>query len=232
MSKFLWKITLAATFGLALAFTISCTIEEPMCKEDVVCIKEPCDPIPVPCSTLRSGSSVKNQSSSSVKAKCGEYEYNPETYFCDIRTDQIYRFVKIGSQTWMAENLRFSETASDCIYYNDTFEIKDYCLYTYKNALCPDGWHLPSDEEWTQLTDFVGSDAATYGFTPIPIIPNDSIAGGWWSSTEVFYNCGKSTNCIEADPEAYIRRMSYDDIGVFKKEISAHDKSNAVRCVK
>jgi len=49
MSKFLWKITLAATFGLALVFTISCTIKEPMCKEDVVCIQAPCDPIEVPC---------------------------------------------------------------------------------------------------------------------------------------------------------------------------------------
>jgi len=52
MSKFLWKITLMATFGLALAFTISCTIKEPMCKKKVVCIKAPCDSIPVPCREL------------------------------------------------------------------------------------------------------------------------------------------------------------------------------------
>ena len=25
-------------------------------------------------------------------------------------------------------------------------------------GICPDGWHVPSDAEWTQLTDYVGSD--------------------------------------------------------------------------
>ena len=33
-------------------------------------------------------------------------------------------------------------------------------LYDYKTAInsCPEGWHLPTDAEWTTLTDFLGGE--------------------------------------------------------------------------
>jgi uncharacterized protein (TIGR02145 family) len=82
----------------------------------------------------------------------------PTGTFTDFRDGQIYATVEIGSQTWMAENLNYSATNS-WTYDDDPANGNIYGrLYTWDAALnaCPSGWHLPSDEEWTTLIDFLG----------------------------------------------------------------------------
>jgi uncharacterized protein (TIGR02145 family) len=94
----------------------------------------------------------------------------------------IYKTIVIGTQTWMAENLRATK-------YNDNSEIPlvtdvgewrhltapGYCWYEnnadiYKNLygayynwyavktgkLCPAGWHVSSDQEWKTLEMYLG----------------------------------------------------------------------------
>ncbi|MDA3892715.1 MAG: FISUMP domain-containing protein [Salinivirgaceae bacterium] len=96
-----------------------------------------------------------------------------------------YRIATIGPQTWMAENLKVTHypngkeiklVSNDSIWVsladNDTDKAysvynnnangeKDAygALYTYSAAkdVCPDGWHLPSDEEWVKLRYYVGN---------------------------------------------------------------------------
>ena len=98
----------------------------------------------------------------------------------EIVTDidgNIYSTVQIGDQCWMRENLRTMHYADGTAipaggdngsytepYYYDysshslPLETRGY-LYNWPAAMiaCPAGWHLPSDAEWTQLTDYVGS---------------------------------------------------------------------------
>jgi uncharacterized protein (TIGR02145 family) len=73
--------------------------------------------------------------------------------FIDSRDNQEYKTVKIGENWWMAENLNFTSGESWCYDYNPEYCLLYGRLYTFEaaNAVCPDGWHLPSDVEWKKL---------------------------------------------------------------------------------
>ncbi|MDR2583469.1 MAG: PEGA domain-containing protein [Fibromonadaceae bacterium] len=78
--------------------------------------------------------------------------------FTDSRDNKTYRVVKIGNQTWMAENLNYNASGSKC-YDNQESNCKKYGrLYDWNTAItaCPKGWHLPTEKEYGELDNFVG----------------------------------------------------------------------------
>jgi TonB family protein len=159
-----------------------------------------------------------------------------------------YKVVKIGNQVWMAENLKTSNysdgttipniidrmqwsnltTGAWCYYNNEAANNAKYGkLYNWhavslttngNKNICPTGWHVPTDAEWTVLTDYLGglsvaggkmkevgttnwsspnTDAAnTSLFTGLPggyrlsagYYGPDGYGGGWWSSSEYVTN--------------------------------------------
>jgi uncharacterized protein (TIGR02145 family) len=86
------------------------------------------------------------------------YNFNYST-FTDSRDGKIYKYIKIGTQEWMAENLDY-KTASGSWNYGDVEANGDKYgrLYTWDAAkqAVPLGWHLPTDAEWKQLEIFLG----------------------------------------------------------------------------
>ncbi|MEM7297680.1 MAG: FISUMP domain-containing protein, partial [Bacteroidota bacterium] len=77
---------------------------------------------------------------------------NPVTYEVSFDTDMPQ------SMTWMTQNLNFESEESKCKYESD-LNCETYGrLYTWEVAknVCPDGWHLPSDDEWYLLAFLYG----------------------------------------------------------------------------
>jgi len=134
----------------------------------------------------------------SLLSKCGNEWYSPSSEYCagnvienkkeftDSRDGKTYKYVTIGTQTWMAENLRYKTSNTKC-YDNNPDNCEIYgILYDWNtaNKVCPSGWHLPNDTEWFTLRRFAGSDDAKlmanhvfwisgkgtdeYGFTALP----------------------------------------------------------------
>jgi uncharacterized protein (TIGR02145 family) len=88
---------------------------------------------------------------------CKTKKFNKKFKFTDNRDGREYDAVKIGSQTWMAQNLNFVADSSWC-YENDPAECQKYGrLYNWNAAMtaCPDGWHLPNALEWDILENYV-----------------------------------------------------------------------------
>ena len=122
-------------------------------------------------------------------------------WFTDTRDTQAYRTVAIGSQTWMAQNLNHKVDSSWC------YEGKaDNCarfgrLYQWssmmdlapsynsapwngslpRQGICPTGWHVPSDSDWTVLAASIGNRRGiedSLRFDPVDGLELES-ATGW-----------------------------------------------------
>lgn len=117
----------------------------------------------------------------------------------------VYKTVTIGSQTWMAENLKVTHyrngdaipnvisnaawtiltTGGYCDYNNSpsNSEIygRLYNWYTISDSrnIAPIGWHVPTDTEWTTLTNYVSSNLGTSTTIPKALASKDK----WTTST-------------------------------------------------
>jgi uncharacterized protein (TIGR02145 family) len=84
-----------------------------------------------------------------------------QTGFTDSRDGKFYKTVKIGGQVWMAENLNYAAKGSKCYEDDEANGARYGRLYNWETAknACPAGWHLPSDEEWETLVNYVGGES-------------------------------------------------------------------------
>ncbi len=189
-----------------------------------------------------------------------------------------YQTVKIGTQVWMAENLRTTtysdgraitqrsgdlawETATSGGYtwYNDNPSVNrehygalyNWYTITDPSGLCPEGWRVPTDEDFEVLAVHLGGDAEAGGKlketgTELWTTPNDGATneagfngrpGGrrnpyanylddsdyayWWSATPHETQEG----------EALARRLNYNDTEFTPIEMSARN-GMSVRCIR
>jgi uncharacterized protein (TIGR02145 family) len=188
----------------------------------------------------------------------------------------VYKTVKIGSQVWMSENLKTThysdgspitelelkapwgntgegKTGAWCYYQNlewnnPTYgKLYNWYAVTDRYHLCPTGWHVPSDSEWTVLADYLGGDTVaggkmkattlwdkpntgadnSSGFTALPAgyrslggaFSGLGVGGYFWSSTE------------DGSDSAWYRDVGYDYSEVGRGYGGDKGSGLSVRCV-
>jgi uncharacterized protein (TIGR02145 family) len=197
----------------------------------------------------------------------------------------IYKTVQIGTQVWMAENLKTTKysdnttispvtdntawaaliTPGYCWYNNDAATNKVtygalYNWYTVDPAsnggknVCPTGWHVPSDPEWTTLTSFLGGESAAgdklkeigtthwkspntgtneTGFTALPggSRDYDGIFGGINNLFILQNYCGWWSSSEYSTTGAWSRSMYYNDKNLYVAFDLKKD-GFSIRCLK
>ncbi len=140
------------------------------------------------------------------------------------------------------------------VLYNWTAAMEDYASSSTNpsgiQGVCPSGWHLPSDAEWTQLTDYLDCDSVAggklkdigtdywnsldtsatnaTGFTALPGGSRGSyesfdfigIIGSWWSTSE--YNASS----------VWYRYILSSDSLVYRDDTSTTEIGQSVRCIR
>jgi uncharacterized protein (TIGR02145 family) len=156
--------------------------------------------------------------------------------------------VRIGEQTWMAENLNIKMGNSWCYDIHESSCDRYGRLYDFETAkkACPSGWHLPTRQEWNDLIDAVGGENVAgkklksksrwsnngngtddYGFSALPgggRLSNGSFSdagynGFWWTVTE------------DDAGSAYLRGMhyNYDSVNGYS---GVKGNGSSVRCIR
>ena len=193
-----------------------------------------------------------------------------------------YQTVTIGNQVWMAENLKTTrlndgtpidqvtgyeqwaelDLPAYCWYNNDSTHRETYgALYNWyvveTQKICPEGWHVPSDEEWNEMvslvadhsniggalkesgtvhwrtpnagaTDELGFSALPGGYRSYQGTFNLLRASGyWWSSTEANWYGASDTT-----PSRVIFRSVQHDNPTLVRHISEKTNGFSIRCVK
>lgn len=173
--------------------------------------------------------------------------------FTDPRDGQTYKTVKIGEQVWMGENLNYKTDEGSFAYEDDEKLAEVYGrLYTYETALeiCPSGWHLPGDDEWDVLIEYLeGEDIAgarlketgtDHWLNTRDLVTNESgftaLPGGIRSEIGGFEGMGEG-GCwwsLSADPVLFYILFDTEE-GIMKEEADGYEDQNlsfSVRCIK
>jgi uncharacterized protein (TIGR02145 family) len=206
-------------------------------------------------------------------------DYSGQTSTVTDIDGNTYPTIGIGSQIWMAANLKSTKYRNGNLigttipatldisaeaspkyqwaYAGNENNVSTYGrLYTWHTVtdsrfICPAGWHVPSDAEWTTLTLFVGGDASAgaklketgtthwttpntgatnlTGFTALPGGDRETVGtfkfinenGGFWSSTDNTLVSGTG----------WFRFFFYDS-GIVSRGYFSKSYGYSVRCVK
>ncbi|OFX28242.1 MAG: hypothetical protein A2X08_14405 [Bacteroidetes bacterium GWA2_32_17] len=187
----------------------------------------------------------------------------------------VYHYVTIGTQVWLVEDLKVTHyrngdsipnitdetqwtnltSGAYCNYDNNVLNSTTYGkLYNWyvindSRNICPTGWHVPTDAEWTTLVTFLGGEGITggklketgtihwlspntgatneTGFTALPAGTRNSSGsysntfnhGYWWTSSE------------QDASNAWDRNVNYNHVDIYRN-YDPKTTGFSIRCIK
>lgn len=223
--------------------------------------------------TNSAGTAYGNEVSFTTTAGGGSIVSNPGT---GVTFDgYTYTSIVLGNgQEWMAENLRSTSYANgdpipniteatqwsnlstgawahnnnDNQYENPYGKLYNWYTVADSRNVCPTGWHVPSDAEWTVLIDYLGglvaggkmkSTGTQYWVSPNTNATNESgfsgFPGRYRSNNGQFYSIGYRGiwwSSTENDTISAWDRSLFYDVGGVGRESFSKGNGNSVRCLR
>jgi len=191
----------------------------------------------------------------------------------------IYNTVKIGNQCWTQSNLKVSRyrngdtiptglndaqwvsttSGAYAIYDNDSVndilfgKLYNHYAVTDSRGLCPTGWHVPSNQEWTTLETFLGGSSVAGG--ALKSTATQPTLGGWFSpNTGATNSSGFSAgpggqrfrlgdfrsvgnngfwwSSSLSTPPTWVRNLNFDYGGIVRNDYFNRPYGFSVRCLK
>ena len=169
--------------------------------------------------------------------------------FTDKRDGNVYRVVLIGSQAWMAEDLRYTDNKADSLLARHSWCSDSRCLYDFAavtgdilclgstcdydfplRGICPEGWHVPNSYEWDELIDTANEmDVSLDAFSPFATFPTGEY--------DAYYFGVETDNCARywtsSQENALSAREYYrcGSSGYVQSQVYSKSFGYAVRCV-
>ncbi len=206
-----------------------------------------------------------------------------ESYLYDDRDGQSYKTVQIGTQCWMAENINigtmlfigtnqsdngiiekycYDDDPANCDIYGGMYDAREMMQYNEvpgSQGICPDGWHVATDDEFKTLEMFLGMTQAqadatewrgtdeggklkesgtAHWATPNTGATNSSgftaLPGGWTFATD-FYQLNHHATIWTSStsyPNYYFEREMYNNKTQIRRIPIAYYAEKNVRCIK
>jgi uncharacterized protein (TIGR02145 family) len=189
----------------------------------------------------------------------------------DTRDNQSYSTVQIGTQCWMRQNLNigtriagtgnqmnndtiekycYENTEANCTTYGGLYQWNEMMQYSATEGIkgiCLTGWHLPTDSEWTTLTNYLGGEGVaggkmkesgtTHWNSPNTGATNSSgftgLPGGnySWGSFSSLGSYGVWWSSTANSSDAWFRFMTYYS-GEVNRTNASQTNGFSVRCVR
>jgi uncharacterized protein (TIGR02145 family) len=134
----------------------------------------------------------------------------------DARNEKSYTTVQIGTQCWMAQNINigtridgtgeqtnnsiiekycYNDLESNCDVYGGLYQWNEMMQYSTDSGgqgICPTGWHIPTDAEWTTLTTNVNNQNSYRCNSTFGYIAKAMAANSLWDT--VSFTCAIGNN--------------------------------------
>ena len=197
---------------------------------------------------------------------------------CTDADNNHYSTIQIGDQIWMAENLKvgilidgieeqtnnstiekycYNDLESNCAVYGGLYqwnEMMQYVTTPGVKGICPTGWHIPTDAQWSTVATFLGGGSVAGGkmkstgtieagtglwHTPNTGATNESgftaVPAGYHYDSGPFYEVGYYPywwSSLEVDIYNARDRYMYYDYGMVNRDISSKNNGFSVRCLR
>ncbi|MBP7497771.1 MAG: DUF1566 domain-containing protein [Bacteroidales bacterium] len=193
---------------------------------------------------------------------------------CSDINNNNYPIVEIGTQIWMAKNLNvgvridgsenqsnndtvekycYNNDENNCNTYGGLYQWNEMMKYSETEAvqgICPKGWHIPTDADWTTLSDFLGGESIAGGkmketgtahWTKAKVNPTNESGFTALPAGYRFYNGTFDvkgnyaflwSSTMKDNQTSFYRRLYYDGSEILKSNLYTKDYGFSVRCIR